>query len=122
MSWNSLNLYVALRLTQSAGRRQPPAEIQDQGLRTRGRPTTPALAVVRECPACLFMATTNASRAAVTLMIVARVKCARHNEGNAVMVIKAIPIQYHGHLFRSRLEAKCAVVWPRPEFKPAACQ
>ena len=80
MSWNSLNLYVALRLTQSAGRRQPPAEIQDQGLRTRGRPTTPALAVVRECPACLFMATTNASRAAVTLMIVARARCAKHSE------------------------------------------
>jgi hypothetical protein len=57
------------------------------------------------------MATTNASRAAVTLMIAVRVKCARHNEGNAVMAIKAIPIQYHGHLFRSWLEAKCAVVW-----------
>ena len=34
------------------------------------KPTTPALAVVRECRACLFTATISASRAAVTSMIV----------------------------------------------------
>ena len=33
--------------------------------------------MVRECPACLFMATTSASHVAVTSMIAVRVRCAR---------------------------------------------
>ena len=40
------------------------------------RPTNPALAVVRECPACLFTGTTNASHVAITSMIAVRVRCA----------------------------------------------
>ena len=36
-----------------------------------------ALAVVRECPACLFTATTSASHVALTSMIAVRAKSAR---------------------------------------------
>ena len=39
------------------------------------KPTTPALAVARECPAGLFTATTNAGHVAVPLRIVVRVRC-----------------------------------------------
>ncbi len=47
------------------------------------RPTTTALAVVRECPACLFMATTSASRVTVTSMTAAKARCAKHQtKGN----------------------------------------
>ena len=44
------------------------------------RPTNPALAVVRECLACLFMVTTSASRATVISMTVVRARSAKHSE------------------------------------------
>jgi hypothetical protein len=37
---------------------------------------------VRECPACLFTATTNASHVAVTSMIAARARSAKCSEDN----------------------------------------
>ena len=46
------------------------------------KPTTPALAVVRECRVCLFMATTTASYAAVVSMISVKVRCAKRSEEN----------------------------------------
>jgi GMP synthase PP-ATPase subunit len=54
-----------------------PCRISERKIR---KPTTPVLAVVRECPVCLFMATTTASRAAVTLIITARLRRAKRQE------------------------------------------
>ena len=43
--------------------------------------------MVRECHACLFMATTSASHAAVILMIAARVRCAKHSPVNVKTIL-----------------------------------
>ena len=43
--------------------------------------------MARECPVCLFKATTSASRAAVILMIAARVRCVKHSPVNVKTIL-----------------------------------